>query len=47
MILHNSVSLWTFTVYMENSLWFEMSLGQIDQSEIYTEEVSFTLPEPT
>ena len=29
MILRNFISLWAFTVYMENSLWFENSLQSI------------------
>ena len=29
MILHDFISLWAFTVYMENSLWFEISLWSI------------------
>ena len=45
MILHNFISLQTFTVYMENSLRFEISLqmDQMDRSEVCS-EVSFTLP---
>ena len=42
-ILHDFNSLQAFPVYMENSLWFEISL-QIGRSEICT-EVSFTSPE--
>ena len=44
MILRNLISLRAFAVYMENSLRLEISLRQIDRSEIYT-EVSFTSPE--
>ena len=44
MILRNFISLRAFTVYMENSLRFEISLRSIDRSEICT-EVSFTMPE--
>ena len=29
MILRNFISLWAFTVYLENSLWFEFSLWSI------------------
>ena len=44
MILRNFISLRVFTVYMENSLRFEISLSSTDRSEICT-EVSFTLSE--
>ena len=47
MILPNFISLWAFTVYMENSVRkipFEILLRSIDRIEICT-EVSFTTPE--
>ena len=44
MILRSLISLRAFAVYMENSLRLEISLRQIDRSEICT-EVSFTSPE--
>ena len=34
MTLHNFISLQTFTVYMENTLWFQFP--QMDQIEICT-----------
>ena len=41
LILGNFISLRAFTVYMENSLRFEISLGQFE----ICNEVSFTSPE--
>ena len=44
MVLRNFITMWAFTVYIKNSLWFEISLWSIWPTEICT-KVSLTPPE--